>query len=258
MTKSAQKCCHRKAFFLILTIVLLGMILPPVITEMTMDIKALSATCHSGNDDKAIDACTKIINSYSAKEEDIIKALAYRTESFYQTSQLEKALLGTEDLIKRSPQMAEAYFLRAKIFELQNKIKEAAETYAQVAEKIADKKEKADSLAFSGILYHAAGEKELGLEKINLALQVDPESVQAFDMKHHIDLKEGRLDTALEALNEKLSAHPFDTGWLCARSITKMLQHNDDGAMKDINDAISLNQRDPYYVLWLHLIRSKT
>ncbi|MGE0108872.1 MAG: hypothetical protein AB7S81_03795 [Bdellovibrionales bacterium] len=257
MASILKKLYGYKVPLLIFIIILVGITLPSILKEMSMDIEALKTTCQNGNEDEDIAACTEIINSLSAKEDDVVNALVHRTEFFYNSSQFNKALADIEELITLRPKMSAPYSLRANIFEIKNKIKKAAESHAAAAKREDSIKEKTDSLAFSGILYHAIGEKALAKQKIDSALQIDPEAVQAFDMTYHINIKEGKIDEALMSLDKKLQTHPFDTGWLSARAIIKMLKHNYDGAVEDIQEAISLDQRDPYYVLWLHIIRCK-
>jgi len=105
----------------------------------------------------------------------------------------------------------------------------------------------AETVYRGGLQLYRAGSINDGLEQIMLALEQDPDHIQARTTLATFLADQGRTRMALDVLQQGLALHPRESGWAQLRARLLYDADDVDGAVQTLRNALPDVQEDPEY-----------
>lgn len=213
--------------------------------------RGLKAWLHWRNKDYA--AAAEILEELHAEDENDFATLQLLVENYAEMGEFDKA----EGLMRAAGTQAggeldaDFLMLRARLYHLQDKHDEAAQT----AEKLLAREEDNDNyLMIAGEYYYEAGRIEDAERVLRRAIELDPKNAEAYNALGYFFAEAGvKLEEALDLVNRALELNP-DAGHIVdSLGWVHYMQGRYEEAARELERAVKLLENSPDAVIYEHL-----
>jgi tetratricopeptide (TPR) repeat protein len=143
------------------------------------------------------------------------EATLWRARVFFEKRQYGRSLSALNRVIEQSPMPAEAYFLKGLVLSERGDYLKAMEALAESRALVGDSDERlADILVWEGRCLHRMRREEEGIARLEKALTIAPDFIEAYAELGEMYRAQGRLDQACQSYRRGLRIHPGDAS-LC-------------------------------------------
>jgi lipoprotein NlpI len=244
------------------------------------------ATCKNASGDDVIAACSRVIASGSASPDDLRSAHFIRGAEYAEKHDYDRAIADYNETLRLDPEYAGVFIFRGDAYRAKQNYDRAMADYN---EGIRLDPKYAYGFVRRGNAYHFKQNYDRAIADYNEAIRLDPTSAYAFVSRGGTYYAMQNFDRAIADYNEAIRLDPKDAEAFTSRGyVAYYVKQNYDRAIADYNEAIrldpklarayyhrgraylysgtpakaladvrqasELDQKYPYYALWVDII----
>jgi tetratricopeptide (TPR) repeat protein len=191
------------------SVLMVGMAALIVIASPVLVSRAVAAddanTCAQANGDKAIAACTHVIENFGASANDRAIAYVNRGAEYRAKRDIDRAIADNTEAIRLDPGYANAYVGRGAAYALERYFDRALTDFNEA---IRLDPNYANAYSARGRAYASKGEFDRALSDYNEAIRLDPNGTRAYYNRGDLYRVKGDFDRAIGDFNEAIRVEP--------------------------------------------------
>jgi lipoprotein NlpI len=206
--------------------------------------------CGKASGDKAIAACTHVIDNHKASAQARAVAYKLRGNAYSKKGDLDRAIADYGEAIKLDPKLAAAYADRCADY-----VTKGSSDLAMADCNQAIQIDPNLALAYMnrGYLYNLADDLDHSLADDSEAIRLDPKSMISYSNRGTVYRNKGDLDQAIADFSAALKLDPKDALSYHSRGLAYFYGGSPAKALADFKQAIALDPKYAYNALWLDI-----
>jgi lipoprotein NlpI len=204
--------------------------------------------------DERIAACNRILDDPKEPSPAIANAYLARCQLWYTKQEHGRAVADCNAAIGRYPRFAPSYSVRGNIFHAQNNLERAIEDHTKAIE--LDPKW-APAYLYRAMAYDLQEKYDRAIADYSKAIEEDSNLIEAHRGRAAAYRQASDFTRAIAGYTDALRIDPQNEQSYFGRGLAYFYAKATQEALTDLRKANGLDPKDPYTVLWLHLVTKR-